>query len=74
MVCAILGSDEEAEDYNNAEVHQDMIARMAADHGVEGDSIPQTPQQKEEARGNYPKPFPLVLSFCSDFTSMFTAV
>ncbi|PIK52244.1 putative ankyrin repeat domain-containing protein 42 [Apostichopus japonicus] len=45
------GSDEDAEDYNNAEVHQDMIARMAADHGVEGDSIPQTPQQKEEARG-----------------------
>lgn len=44
-------SDEEAADYNNAEVHQDMVARMAADQGLEGEMLPQSPQQKEEARG-----------------------
>lgn len=39
-----------------------MITRLAADHGVEGDNVPQTAQQKEEARGKVTIPI-IIQSF-----------
>ena len=47
---------EGAADYANADMEndedrEDRIARLTADHGVEGEALPLTGKQKEEARG-----------------------
>ncbi|XP_071482632.1 ankyrin repeat domain-containing protein 42-like, partial [Diadema antillarum] len=48
----IVNSDNEVmADYADPEARQDRILQRSVDHGVEGESIPLSSRQKEEARG-----------------------